>query len=401
MSTTSPNFNFVLATTADPVNVVTQIANNFSTLDSVLAVAHTGTGAIKAGITLQSPVLQNPTVSGALTLASLTASTGVFTTITASAGKIIVNTFGIGTYLLPVAIGTTSQLLTVSGGNAVWLDATPNTGANQALSNLTTVAFNTSLNTFTGGLATLTRIIATSGAITGLTAFQATTGTFAGNLVVSGTATINVINCTGGTITAGGFTIGTYSYPATVGSTNQLMVVTTGNLIFQSAKGMVPIATFTAANAVNITVTGFNASAAHILTYVMAHATAASNGVLMEINAATMKGAVYGFLNGAFGTGTGSLFISASNSGFTQISLGSMNSGTCLGGVIFINPPIGVTGDMSNTIPVVRVEGHVGGTAPFQMGVSLQAASALTTIRFTGGGVNITGTAILYAMVGG
>lgn len=233
MSTTSPNFNLVLATTADQVNVVTQIANNFSSLDSILAVVHTGSGQLKPTLSLTTPVLINPSISGTASGAGIMiASTGQFNTITATGGVLTVNAFSIGSYSIPSTIGATNQLLTVVTGNAQWVAAAPGTGANQSISNLASVAINTSLNTFSAGFVTVDRLITTSGALTGLTSFQATAGTFAGNVTISGTATINVVNCTGGAITAGGLAVGTYSYPSTVGSTGFILAVTTGNLVF-------------------------------------------------------------------------------------------------------------------------------------------------------------------------
>ena len=246
MSTTSTVFSLTIATTSDTVNVVTQIANNFTTLDSILSQAHTGTGQLKQGVVLNSPSITSPTLVGTMTGGTIIATTGSFQTITATGGTLTASTFAIGTYSLPATIGAANEILTVVTANAVWVANAPGTGANTALGNLGTVAINTSLNTFTGGFVTVARVIATSGALTGLTSFQATTGTFAGNLVVSATATINVVNCTGGAITAGGFAIGTYAYPATVGSTGQLLSVTTANAVWVSNTSLSIMATYIA-----------------------------------------------------------------------------------------------------------------------------------------------------------
>lgn len=239
MSTTSPNFNLLLASGTDVVNVTAHLANNFSSLDSIIAVAHTGSGALKPNLSVTGWTLVSPTISGTLSANTVVATTASFQTITATGGALTVNSLNIGTYALPSTIGTTAQVLTVSGANAVWVTPSGSgTGANAALSNLTTVAFNTSLNTGSGGFFTFDRVIATSGALTGITAFQATTGTFAGallvssNVTISGTATINAVNCTGGTITAGALSIGTYSLPSTIGTTNQVLSVTTGNAVW-------------------------------------------------------------------------------------------------------------------------------------------------------------------------
>lgn len=235
MSTTSPNFGLVLASTSDVVSVTSHISNNFSTLDSVIGIVHTGTGQLKTGVSLTSPTIINPIISGSLTGAGIiSASTGSFSTITATGGVVTVNALSVGTYGYPAAIGSTSQVLTVVTGNAVWAANSPGTGADAALSNLASVAINTSLNTFTAGFVTVNRIISTSGALTGITSFQATTGTFAGNVTVTGTLTANVVNCTGGAITAGGITIGTYALPGTIGATNSVLAVSGGTVSFSA-----------------------------------------------------------------------------------------------------------------------------------------------------------------------
>jgi hypothetical protein len=233
MSSTSPNFKFVLASSSDIVAVDSHIANNFSTVDSLFGALHTGTGQFKTNIAMTAPTITNPIIVGTLSGAGVVmASTGNFSTITATGGALTVNSFSLGTYGYPVAIGSTSQVLTVVTGNAQWAAAAPNTGANQGLSNLTSVAINTNMNTFTGGFVTVDRLIATSGALTGLTVFQATTGTFVGNVTITGTMTAAAVNCTGGSITAGGITIGTYALPSTIGSVNQVMQVSGGTVSF-------------------------------------------------------------------------------------------------------------------------------------------------------------------------
>lgn len=236
MSTTSPNFNLVLATSADLVAVDSHLSNNFSTLDSVLAVLHTGTGQFKASVTIPTPILQSPVFSGTASGAGIVlASTGAFSTITATGGSLTINSLSVGTYGYPAIIGSTSAILTVVTGNAQWAAATPNTGANQALSNLTTVAFNTGIGTGSGGFFTFNRLNVSSGALTGLTTFQATTGTFAGSLVVTGTVTANAVNCTGGSITGASIGIGTYSMPSILGSTGQFLKVSASTLGFADA----------------------------------------------------------------------------------------------------------------------------------------------------------------------
>lgn len=220
MSTTSPNFSLLLATTSDNVNVVTQIANNFSSLDSIMAVVHTGSGQLKASLAFTTPTLINPVVSGTASGAGIViATTGQFNTITASGGALTINTFNIGTYALPSTIGATGALLTVVTGNAVFVAPSGGTGANTSISNLASVAINTNLNTFSAGFVTVDRIVASSGAVTGLTSFQATAGTFAGLLTALGTVTANVVNCTGGMGTFGNVTIGTWALPVTIAAT--------------------------------------------------------------------------------------------------------------------------------------------------------------------------------------
>lgn len=220
MSTTSPIFSLVLATTSDQVNVVTQIANNFLSLDTILSAAHTGTGQLKSSLTLTQPMLVNPTISGAASgIFSITASTGQFNTITATGGLLTLNSFTIGTYAYPATIGSTNQVLTVQTGNAVWVTNPGGTGAATNLSNLAVVAINTNLNTFTAGFVTVARIIATSGAITGLTSFQATAGTFVGAVTALGTINANVLNVTGGAGTFSSVSVGTWALPSTLAAT--------------------------------------------------------------------------------------------------------------------------------------------------------------------------------------
>lgn len=224
MSTQSPNFNLVIATTSDTVDVVAQISNNFSTLDTLFAVAHTGTGQLRSGLFLATPSLSNPSITGAVTgVFSLVASTGQFNTITATGGALKINTLTVGTYGFPAVAGTDSTILIFQTGNLVVASQSPNTGANLALSNLASIAINTNLNTFTAGLVTVDRIIASSGSLTGLTSFQATTGTFAGLLTALGTITANVINCTGGMGTFSNVTVGTWALPSTLGPTNSII----------------------------------------------------------------------------------------------------------------------------------------------------------------------------------
>lgn len=229
MSTTSPNFGLIIATTADQVNVVTHVAGNFSTLDSLLGIVHTGTGQLKSGIVLVNPAITGGSLTGTLAGGVIAASTGIFSTITATAGALTLNTLNIGNYNVASAVGNSGDVLTVVTGNARFVAPAPGTGANKALSNLDTVAINTNIGTFTAGLVTVDKLVTTSGVLTGLTSFQATTGTFAGNLLVSATVNANAVNCTGGAITAAGFAIGTYGYPATAGSTGQILTMTTGN----------------------------------------------------------------------------------------------------------------------------------------------------------------------------
>ena len=231
MSTTSPNFNFVLATTSDVVNVVDHIANNFNSLDSIIGVVHQGTGEFKSNLTFTSPTFTNATLVGTMTGGSIFATTGSFTNITASGGALTADSFSIGSYSFPATVGATNEILAVQTGNLVFAANAPGTGAATDLGNLASVAINTNLNTFTAGQVTIAELIATSGTLSGMASVSATTGTWQG-MTISGTANVDVINVTGGDITAGTFAIGTYSYPNTVGSTGQILAVTTGNLVF-------------------------------------------------------------------------------------------------------------------------------------------------------------------------
>lgn len=243
MSTLSPNFNLVIATTSDQVNVVTQVAGNFSTLDALFAIVHTGTGQLKGSLFLATPSISSPTITGSMSgIFSITASTGQFNTITATGGILTLNTLNIGTYALPSTVGATGALLTVVTGNAVFVAPSGGTGANTGLSNLAAVAINTSLNTFTAGFVTVDRVIASSGAITGLTSLQATVGTFAGLLTALGTITANVVNCTGGMGTFSNITIGTYALPSVLGSTGQILRVASSTLGFTSPVMTTPVA---------------------------------------------------------------------------------------------------------------------------------------------------------------
>jgi hypothetical protein len=233
MSTLSPIFGFTIATTSDTVNVVTQIAGNFSSLDSILGAAHTGTGQLKSSVVINTPTLQSPVLSGTLSGGTIVSTTGKFNTVTATGGSVVVNSLGIGTYSYPTTIGNVGQLLTVSGANAVWVDNVPNTGAGVALDNLAAVAINTNLNTFTAGAVTIAKLIATSGSLTNMTTIVSTTGTFSG-LNIVGTLNADAINFTGGTVRVASFSVGTYSYPDTVGAAGQFMSVVTGNAVFAS-----------------------------------------------------------------------------------------------------------------------------------------------------------------------
>jgi len=291
MSSTSPNFNLVLATASDIVSVDSHVAGPISTIDTILGQVHTGTGQLKTGLVVASPTLVSPVLSGTMTGGTIVATVANIQSITGTATFLRVNTLQVGTYNIVGTIGNTNEVLSVVTGNAVWrVISNTGTGADTNLANLASVAINTSLNTFTAGFITCNRVIATSGALTGLTVFQASTGTFAGNLLVSGTATVNVVNCTGGTITAGGFSIGTYSYPATVGSTGQILRVTTGNLVFasQSAGAAVIISTTAAISALNSnTHMSLTIAASKLYELVITYTNGAGNAPFLAINGAT------------------------------------------------------------------------------------------------------------------
>lgn len=217
MSSTSPFFNLVLATTSDTVNVVTQIANNFSALDTLISQVHTGTGELKANLTLTSPTLIGADVSGTLSAASITATAGVFQTITATGGSFTATSFAIGTYSYPSTIGSTGQVLTVTTGNAVWI--TPIVYATVSLNNLASVSINTSLNNFTAGTVVLSSLTATAGSLTGLSTLAAT------GVSVAGTMTAQTITATGGSLTINSLNVGTYAVPGTIGSSGQVLGV--------------------------------------------------------------------------------------------------------------------------------------------------------------------------------
>lgn len=261
MSTTSPNFNFILATTADTVNVVSHIATNFNAIDTLLSQSLTGTGQLKPNLALSSPGLTAPTLVGTMTGGTIVSTTGRFNTITATGGSLTVNSFNIGTYSYPATASADALILTLVTGNARWAANAPGTGAAADLGNLASVAINTNMNAFTAAKVTLTTlqantVTATGGSLTGLTTMNSTTGTFAANLTVIGTVHAGVINATGGSITAGGFSIGTYAYPATVGATGAMLKVTTGNLVFVAN----PVQTFNAWS--TGVMTGLNSSGA-------------------------------------------------------------------------------------------------------------------------------------------
>lgn len=336
MSTTSTTFSFVLATTSDPVDVVTQIANNFSSIDSILSVAHTGTGQLKPVTVFVSPSLTNPTLVGTMTGGNVFATTGNFQTITATGGALKVNTLTVGTYSVPATVGNSGEVLTVLTGNAVWVANAPGTGANAGLSNLTSVVINTNLNTFTAGFITANRIIATSGALTGLTVFQATTGTFAGNVTITGTLTANVINATGGTITAGALSIGTYAMPATIGSTTQVLTVTTGNAVWLNAPTEPFSYEFIAASSfntsANVAITRTVATNETYILEVQGKLTgSASNGIFVRFNTLTAGyfQAVQGKIFTAVDTGTAVAGYTTANAGIAI----SVTSGGVIGAI--------------------------------------------------------------------
>lgn len=235
MATTSTNFAFTIATTSDRVNVVSHIANNFVAIDTVMGTVINSSGGLKNNLGMTGANLTNPVITGTLTGGSVTATTGSFQTITATGGALTVNTFNIGTYNIPATIGSTNQILSVVTGNAVWAANSPGTGAAEDLSNLSAVAINTNLNTFTAGRVTIAEAVVASGSLSGLAFVNATTGTL-GGLTVTGTASIPaLVGVTGGTATFGALAVGTYSYPTTVGSTGQVLTVTTGNAVWLAA----------------------------------------------------------------------------------------------------------------------------------------------------------------------
>lgn len=328
MSTLSNYFQLVLATPPDIVDVTAHVANNFSSLDAILSIAHTGSGQLKSSLTLATPTLINPTFSGTLAGANLiAASTGRFNTITATGGILTVSTLNIGTYALPSTIGATNQLMTVITGNATWVTPAGGTGANTGLSNLASVAINTNLNTFSAGFVTVSRVIATSGALTGLTVFQASTGTFAGNVTVTGTLTADVVNCTGGTITAGSITLGTYALPAAIGTTGQILTVAAGpTLNFQAGPGN----KFQAYNNFSGTSTATVLALTRGDFYEGFISVRLNNDTQfsMQINATTSANyhvRAHGWLNGAAATGTGDQFLSATSTSANSIIFASVS----------------------------------------------------------------------------
>lgn len=333
MSTTSTNFAFVLATTADTVNVVTHVANNFNSIDSIFSQAHTGTGELKAGLSFSAATLSNPVVAGTLTGGNVVGTTGKFQTITATGGALTLNSLTIGTYAIPATVGSTNQILVVTTGNLVFASQV-STGASVALTNLATVAINTNLNTFSAGFVTVARIVSTSGALTGLTTFQATTGTFAGNLSVTGTMTANTVTATGGALTLNSLTIGTYSYPNTVGSTGQFLTVTTGNVVFGSASGwgmdFVSYGSFNATNSVLIPLTLTTGA----MYRVVINGTNTTTGSIPLMQFDTTAAGVYAiFSNNATATAFG-LAISASNLATVIVTSGA-NSFMLIDGIIY------------------------------------------------------------------
>ncbi len=225
MSTTSTNFSFVLATGSDQVDVTTHVANNFSSLDSIIGAAHTGTGQLRPNLAVTGWQLTNPVFFGNITGGNISATTGSFQTISATGGAISVGNLTVGNYSFPTTASANGTVLQLITGNAVWAANTPGTGANNGLSNLASVAINTNLGTFSAGFVTVARVIATSGALTGLTTFQASTGTFAGNLAVTGTITANAINVTGGAATFASLAIGTNVYPAAASTAGTVLTM--------------------------------------------------------------------------------------------------------------------------------------------------------------------------------
>ena len=258
MSTTSTNFNLIIATTSDTVDVVSHVAGNFTTIDSLLSQAHTGTGELKSGVGLTNANLTNPILTGTLTGGSIVSTTGNFQTLTATGGALTADTLAVGTYSIPSTIGSTNQILTVVTGNAVWAANSPGTGAATNLGNLASVSINTSLQNFTASQVTVAQVIATSAQLTNISSFAATTGTFSSNVTISGTATIDVIDATGGDLTVGTFSIGTYSYPATIGNSGQILFASGGNACaFQDAPATTSKSTVYCARSIAANTTGY------------------------------------------------------------------------------------------------------------------------------------------------
>lgn len=370
MSTTSPNFGFILATASDTVNVVAHVANNFSTLDTILSGVITTGGALKASLPLTTPALTNPTITGSLAGAfSMAASTGTFFTITATGGLLTVNTFNIGTYALPATIGASSFVLTVVTNNAVWAAGVPNTGANLGLSNLAAVAINTNLNTFSAGFVTVDRLVASSGALTGLTTFQATTGTFAGAVTISGTLTANVVNCTGGTSTFAGLSVGTYAFPGTLGSTGQVLRVAASTLGFASATSPAVFCYSQAASNNNVN----NGTTATLLFNTKVYDP--TNLVASSVFTATTAG-IYRFLLGS---------LSLSVTGSALGSVGLIIAGTTRSAVDFNN----ASGTFTNLHTVMVASMASGDTARAFLVVTAGAGSAVTTNALNGTAANM------------
>lgn len=246
MSTTSTNFSLVLATTSDTVSVVNHIANNFTTLDTILAVLHTGTGQLKSSITLPSPVL-----SGTMTGGTIIATTGSFQTLTATGGLIT----GLTTLTVQTITATGGLLtgLTTVGAQTV-------TATGGILTGLTTVGAQTV--TATGGIVTgLTTlgaqtITATGGIVTGLSTLSATqiigtTGTFGAVFATAGSFSgLTSISVTTGTI-VNGFVAGTSTFTGLVTLSSGVRIS-----VIQDAIKLTPITVSSDATAILTTYEG-------------------------------------------------------------------------------------------------------------------------------------------------
>jgi len=347
MSSSSPNFNLTLPTSTDTVSVAAHIAGNLSSIDSILAVAHTGGGALKPGLTIQTPTITSPTLTG---------------------GSVIPATLGTPGYLFPSTIGGASEVLTVNAGTVSWQPVSaPGTGADVDLSNLAAVSINTSLNNFTAGTVVFNSVKATAGTFSGLTSIAATTGNF--NVLLATAGTLSGLTSVAATtanftsVTAAGIqmvaNITTFSTDGTFSANSDVKVPTEkaiGTFIAnQPIPGLVYIGSGSASTgngAGYIISQSMGIGETYRVIYKLNHTTGGEYGVVTaKVNSATFSTTVP-FVSSSGGAGQDYATIIAEYSvitGYTSTAIGISFVSYALRGAT-VSPEIGVIGSPTGNV---------------------------------------------------